>query len=86
MGIWEQENYIGPDAPKEDLIWADPVPKGKKSFSVTKAKKLIEATGLNNSDLISTAWDGARTYRRTDKRGGANGARIRLLPQKMGRK
>jgi len=74
--------YIGPDAPKEDLIWQDPVPLGKKSFSVAKAKKLIEATGLKNSDLISTAWDSARTYRRTDKRGGANGARIRLLPQK----
>ena len=73
--------YIGPDSPKEDLIWQDPVPKGKKGFSVIKAKKLIEATGLNNSDLISTAWDSARTYRRTDKRGGANGARIRLLPQ-----
>ena len=77
-----RKNYIGPDAPKEDLIWQDPVPQGKKGFSVTKAKKLIEATGLNNSDLISTAWDSARTYRRTDKRGGANGARIRLLPQK----
>ena len=73
--------YIGPDSPKEDLIWQDPVPKGKKGFSVIKAKKLIESTGLNNSDLISTAWDSARTYRRTDKRGGANGARIRLLPQ-----
>ncbi len=73
--------YIGPDSPKEDLIWQDPVPKGKKGFSVIKAKKLIEAAGLNNSDLISTAWDSARTYRRTDKRGGANGARIRLLPQ-----
>ena len=77
-----RKNYIGPDAPKEDLIWQDPVPQGKKGFSVNKAKKLIEATGLNNSDLISTAWDSARTYRRTDKRGGANGARIRLLPQK----
>tara|TARA_A100001011_G_scaffold396848_1_gene496067 strand:+ start:11448 stop:13625 length:2178 start_codon:yes stop_codon:yes gene_type:complete len=74
--------YIGPDVPKEDLIWQDPVPQGKKSFSVTKAKKLIEATGLKNSDLISTAWDSARTYRRTDCRGGANGARIRLLPQR----
>ena len=74
--------YIGPDAPKEDLIWQDPVPQGKKDFSITKAKKLIEATGLKNSDLISTAWDSARTYRRTDCRGGANGARIRLLPQK----
>ena len=77
-----RRNYICPDAPKADLIWQDPVPQGKKSFSVAKAKKLIEATGLKNSDLISTAWDSARTYRRTDKRGGANGARIRLLPQK----
>ena len=74
--------YIGPDAPKEDLIWQDPVPQGKKGFSVSKAKKLIEAISLKNSDLISTAWDSARTYRRTDRRGGANGARIRLLPQK----
>ncbi len=74
--------YIGPDAPKEDLIWQDPIPKGNKTFNVNKAKKLIEATGLNNSELISTAWDSARTYRRTDCRGGANGARIRLLPQK----
>ncbi len=77
-----RKNYIGPDIPKEDLIWQDPVPKGKKSFNIPKAKKLIEATGLNSSDLIRTAWDSARTYRRTDKRGGANGARIRLLPQK----
>ena len=77
-----RKHYIGPDAPKLDLIWQDPVPQGKKSFSVIKAKKLIEATDLRNSDLISTAWDSARTYRRTDKRGGANGARIRLLPQK----
>ena len=74
--------YIGPDAPKEDLIWQDPVPQGKKSFNISKAKKLIEATGLKNSELISTAWDSARTYRRTDCRGGANGARIQLLPQK----
>jgi len=74
--------YIGPDAPKEDLIWQDPVADGKKDFDVNKAKKLIEATGLKTSDLISTAWDSARTYRRTDCRGGANGARIRLSPQK----
>ncbi len=73
--------YIGPDAPKEDLIWQDPVPKGK-NFNVAKAKKLIEKSGINNSELISTAWDSARTYRRTDCRGGANGSRIRLKPQK----
>ena len=74
--------YIGPDAPREDLIWQDPVPLGKKAFNANKARKLIEATGLKSSDLIITAWDSARTYRRTDCRGGANGARIRLLPQK----
>tara|TARA_B100000575_G_C23134512_1_gene658758 strand:- start:508 stop:2685 length:2178 start_codon:yes stop_codon:yes gene_type:complete len=73
--------YIGPDAPKEDLIWQDPVPKGNKNFNISKAKKLIESSGINNSELITTAWDSARTYRRTDCRGGANGARIRLLPQ-----
>jgi catalase-peroxidase len=54
--------YIGPDAPKEDLIWQDPVADGKKNFDVNKAKKLIEATGLNISELISTAWDSARTH------------------------
>jgi catalase-peroxidase len=74
--------YIGPDAPKEDLIWQDPVADGKKDFDINKAKKLIEATGLSSSELISTAWDSARTYRRTDNRGGANGARLRLAPQK----
>ena len=52
------------------------------SETIDQAKKLIEATGLNTSELISTAWDSARTYRRTDCRGGANGARIRLAPQK----
>jgi|UniRef100_UPI00404B8A95 catalase-peroxidase len=73
--------YIGPDSPKEDLIWQDPVAAGK-DFDVEKAKKLIEATGLSSSEMIATAWDSARTYRRTDHRGGSNGARIRLAPQK----
>ena len=73
--------YVGPDVPKEDLIWQDPVPAGK-DFDVEKAKKLIEATGLSSSEMIATAWDSARTYRRTDHRGGANGARLRLAPQK----
>ena len=77
-----KKHYVGPDAPKEDLIWQDPVVDGKKDFDINKAKKLIEATGLSSSELISTAWDSARTYRRTDCRGGANGARIRLAPQK----
>jgi catalase-peroxidase len=77
-----RKNYIGPDVPKEDLIWQDPVPAGKKNFKIDKAKKLIKATGLKNYELISTAWDSARTFRRTDQRGGTNGARIRLAPQK----
>jgi len=75
-------NYIGPWAPKEELIWQDPVPAAKKKYSVEKVKKLIAASGISSSDLISTAWDSARTFRRTDLRGGANGARIRLAPQK----
>jgi catalase-peroxidase len=74
-------NYIGPWAPKEELIWQDPVPANNKKFNVENAKKLIAKTKISSSDLIATAWDSARTYRRTDKRGGANGARIRLAPQ-----
>ena len=74
--------YIGSDIPKEELIWQDPVKEGTNDFDVNKAKKLIKETGLESSELISTAWDSARTYRRTDCRGGANGARIRLSPQK----
>ena len=80
--LGSKKYYIGPDAPKEELIWQDPVADGNKDFDVNKAKKLIEATGLSSSELISTAWDSARTYRRSDCRGGANGARIRLAPQK----
>ena len=75
-----KENYIGPWAPKEDLYWQGNVPKPKKKYNVEKVKKMISSSKLNSSDLITTAWDSARTYRRTDKRGGANGARIRLEP------
>jgi len=63
------------------LIWQDPVPKAKKKYSVEQVKKKIAASNLTVQELVSTAWDSARTYRRTDKRGGANGARIRLAPQ-----
>ncbi len=74
--------YIGPDAPGEDLIWQDPVPAGSTSYDVDAVKAKIADTGLSVSDLVSTAWDSARTFRNSDKRGGANGARIRLSPQK----
>jgi catalase-peroxidase len=74
--------YIGPEVPAEDLIWQDPVPAGKKGYDVAAVKAKIAATGLSVSDLVSTAWDSARTFRQSDKRGGANGARIRLAPQK----
>jgi catalase-peroxidase len=74
--------YIGPDAPKEDLIWQDPVPAGRKDYDVAAVKAKIAASGLSISEMVSTAWDSARTFRSSDKRGGANGARIRLSPQK----
>ena len=80
--LGSRDNYIGPWVPKETLIWQDPVPAHKKKYSVDKVKKLIAASGLSVSELVTTAWDSARTYRRTDKRGGSNGARIRLEPQK----
>ena len=74
--------YFGPDVPKENLIWQDPVPKGSKKYNIKTVKAKIKASGLSISEMISTAWDSARTYRGSDKRGGANGARIRLAPQK----
>ncbi|WP_293859721.1 catalase/peroxidase HPI [uncultured Alsobacter sp.] len=74
--------YIGPFAPKEDLIWQDPVPAGSTSYDVAAVKAKIEASGLSIADMVATAWDSARTYRGSDMRGGANGARIRLAPQK----
>jgi catalase-peroxidase len=74
--------YIGPDVPTEDLIWQDPIPAGNKSYNVADVKAKIEALDLSVADLVATAWDSARTYRGSDMRGGANGARIRLAPQK----
>ena len=74
--------YIGPEVPQEDLIWQDPIPAGKSNYDVAAVKAKIAASGLSVSDMISTAWDSARTYRGSDMRGGANGARIRLAPQK----
>ena len=74
--------YIGPDVPAEDLIWQDPVPAGSTSYDVDAVKAKIAASGLTVGEMVSTAWDSARTYRGSDMRGGANGARIRLAPQK----
>jgi catalase-peroxidase len=74
--------YIGPDVPAEDLIWQDPIPVGNKGYNVADAKAKIEALNLPVADLVATAWDSARTYRGSDMRGGANGSRIRLAPQK----
>jgi len=75
-------NYFGPDVPKEDLIWQDPIPAGSTSYDVAAVKAKIAATGISVSELVATAWDSARTFRGSDKRGGANGSRIRLAPQK----
>jgi catalase-peroxidase len=74
--------YIGPDVPQEDLIWQDPVPTGAVDYDVAAVKASIAASGLTISEMVSTAWDSARTFRGSDRRGGANGARIRLAPQK----
>lgn len=74
--------YFGPDVPQEDLIWQDPVPAGNTHYDIQATKTKILAAGLSSVDMINTAWDSARTYRDSDKRGGANGSRIRLAPQK----
>jgi catalase-peroxidase len=74
--------YLGPWVPQEDLIWQDPVPAGSTAWNVDAVKAKIAASGLSVSDMVSTAWDSARTFRGSDNRGGANGARIRLAPQK----
>ena len=75
-------NYYGPFVPAEDMIWQDPVPAGSTSYDVEALKAKIAASGLSAADMVATAWDSARTFRASDRRGGANGARIRLAPQK----
>ena len=77
-----KQRYFGPDVPKEDLIWQDPVPSGATKYDVSALKSRIDASGLSTQELVATAWDSARTYRGSDMRGGANGARIRLAPQR----
>ena len=76
-----KSRYIGPDVPQEDLIWQDPIPKGNSDYDVGDIKARIIKTGLSISEMAATAWDSARTFRGSDMRGGANGARIRLAPQ-----
>jgi len=77
-----KSRYVGPEVPEEDLIWQDPVPAGRRDYDIAAIKAKILASGLSISDRVATAWDSARTFRGSDKRGGANGARIRLAPQK----
>ncbi|PXV52973.1 catalase/peroxidase HPI [Aeromonas veronii] len=77
-----KSRYVGPYVPTEDLIWQDPVPAGRVDYDVAAVKGRIAASGLSISERVTTAWDSARTFRGSDKRGGANGARIRLAPQK----
>jgi len=77
-----KSNYFGPDVPQEDLIWQDPIPAGSTGYDVAAVKTKIAESGLSLGDMVATAWDSARTFRGSDLRGGANGARIRLAPQK----
>lgn len=74
--------YIGPEVPQEDLIWQDPILAGSKDYDIAAVKARIADSGLSISERVATAWDSARTYRGSDMRGGANGARIRLAPMK----
>jgi catalase-peroxidase len=74
--------YIGPNFPGEDLIWQDPVPSGNKNYDENDVKAKISSSGLSISDRVAVAWDSAKTFRTSDLRGGANGARISLSPQK----
>ncbi|AHD11983.1 catalase/peroxidase HPI [Phaeobacter gallaeciensis] len=76
-----RNRYIGPESPQEDLIWQDNVPAGSTAYDVAATKQLLRDCGLPQAEMIATAWDSARTFRGSDLRGGANGARIRLAPQ-----
>jgi catalase-peroxidase len=74
--------YMGPEVPAEELIWQDPVPAGNSDYDVAAVKARIADSGLSVQEMVETAWASASTYRGSDMRGGANGARIRLAPQK----
>ena len=77
-----KSRYLGPEVPKEDLIWQDPIPLGSKSYDIVVIKDLLKNSNLTNLEMVETAWASASTFRSSDLRGGANGSRIRLLPQK----
>ena len=77
-----KSNYMGPEVPKEDLIWQDPIPVGSSDYDVSAVKEKLKSCGLTIQEMVETAWASASTYRGSDMRGGANGARIRLSPQK----
>ena len=77
-----KSNYMGPEVPEEDLIWQDPIADGSTDYDVASVKSKLEASGLSIQEMVETAWASASTYRGSDMRGGANGARIRLAPQK----
>ena len=74
--------YLGPDVPDEDLIWQDPVTPGSTNYDIASVKEAIKSSGLSVTEMVETAWASASTFRGSDMRGGANGARIRLSPQK----
>ncbi len=77
-----KSNYMGPEVPEEDLIWQDPIADGSTDYDVASVKSKLEVSGLSIQEMVETAWASASTYRGSDMRGGANGARIRLAPQK----
>ncbi len=77
-----KSRYLGPEVPKEELIWQDPIPKGICDYDIDSVKKRIASSSLTIQQMVETAWASASTYRETDMRGGANGARIQLSPQK----
>jgi catalase-peroxidase len=77
-----RKRYLGPEVPDEELIWQDPVPEGSTDYDVAAVKGSIAKSGLTVQEMVETAWASASTFRGSDMRGGANGARIRLAPQK----